>query len=428
MSDQRKGRRGRGVQRDTVAVPTQRTAAARVRGGQRKTVAITRYAPTRLRGVLTAGIVTSVWNCLVVLLPVLLAVIGAWWAVGRPGAVSDVVRTAGAIWLLGHGVPVGVAGLTVGVAPLLLTGVVFWRLARAGGNTIKAIRGRNFPAVRAATLSVVVGYTLVVTGIAFLVSGQVYAVQPWRAALHAAVLSLVAASLGALAQSGGSQALWYRFPVWLRRGMRSGALATTITMAAGALAVGASLAVRGGPVADTVGAYQGGAVGLGVLSLLYVPTVAVWGAAYLLGPGFAVGVATQVSVIAVDVLPLPVFPLFAAVPQAPLDSWGTVLWGVPLAIGSMQGVLLALRSMDLRLSRLLWAAVLSGVTAAAVTAVLVFAASGSLGNGQLAVVGPSIGTTSLAAGLAIGVSVLLGAVVARLLGARRTAQGHHDDR
>lgn len=425
MSDQRNGR-GRGIQHETVAlprdVPRQRKRdTSRARGAQRNTVAVNPAVLPRVRGVFTAGIVTCVWNILVVLLPIIMAVIASWWVAGRPGGVADVLRTAGALWLLGHGTPLGVAGLPIELPPLLLTAVIFWRLSKAGAHTIRAIRGRDFPAVRVATLSVVASYTVLATAIAFFVdSGDIYAVAPWQVAIWAALLACVASSLGALSESGGGHIFWHRLPVWLRRGMRTGMVSMVAILAAGALLVGAALAVHGEQVAATVANYSGGALGLAVLSLLFLPSVAVWGAAYLLGPGFAVGAGTEITVMHVDILPLPVFPLFAAIPHGPLSAWGTALWGVPLVIGSVQGVILALRSADLRLSSLLWSVFTSGLTVFVIAAVASFLASGALGNGQLAHMGPHIWPTAGAAGAMVVVAVLVGAVAGRALGAKRS--------
>lgn len=416
MNDRRAGA-DRGRQRDTVAVSPR--AVPRQRGRQRDTVVVSPAPRSRVRGVLVAGMVTSVWNCLVVATPVLVAVITVWWIAGRPGAVATVVKAAGAVWLVGHGVPVGVAGLTVGLPALALTVIILWRLSKAGANTIRAIGGRDVPAVRAATLSVVIGYTLTTFLIAFLVDGSGFTVTLWRAAAHAAVLALLGASLGALSESGCGTALWHRLPVWWRRGLRTGALSIMATVAAGALLTGVAIAVRGSSVAETITVYNGGALGLAILSLLYIPTLALWATAYILGPGFAVGDGTHVSVMEVVLGPLPQFPLFAATPAEPLDVWGTALWGVPLAIGSIQGVLLALRSVDIAIPRLIYATIVSGVTAGVVTLGLMYAASGSLGQQHLSVMGPRVlSTAATAAGVVAG-SVFVGAMATRLLGAKR---------
>ncbi|MGH8793437.1 MAG: cell division protein PerM [Stackebrandtia sp.] len=434
MSERKDSRLGggdaRGRQRETVAVPPRQRGAG-ARGAQRQTVKVTprpSTSPPRLRGVLTAGAVTAGWNALVVFIPILVAVITAWWAVGRPGGVSTVLRAAAAVWLYGHGAPVTIsrvdsaghtAELTFGLIPLLLTLVIFWRLSKAGGHTVRAIKGRDLPAVRVSVLAATISYVLIVLVAGFLASAPPFEVSTWRAGLHAAALCLVATSLGALAESGRGRALWRRLPVWLRRGVRTGGLTTASMLAVGALLAGAAFALRGSAVARTLPDNVDGALAVGVLTLLFIPTAAVWGAAYTLGPGFSVGAGTEVTVMDVSLGPMPVFPMFAAIPGEPLSWQGTVLWGVPLAIGVIQGVLLAVRSVDLRLPRLLSSTVAAAIVAGVLTGAAAFAASGPVGDARMSVVGPPVWETASVTVAVVGISVMLGALCARVTGSRQ---------
>lgn len=430
---ERKDRRSKthGAQRDTVTVraPRQR-ATSDSRGAQRDTVRVSPRprSSSRLRGVLTAGALTSSWNALVVVVPILVAVILAWWAVGRPGGVATVVRAVGAMWLYGHGVPVGVSRadgdgatleLTLGVAPLLLTAVIAWRLFKAGAHTVRAFGGRDAAAARAATLTVTLCYTALVTVTAWLASAGPFAVSTWQAAAHAAVLCLLAGGLGGLAESGAGAALWGRVSPWLRRGVRTGALYCLSLLAAGALLAGTAFAVRGAAVARTVPEGVDGALAVGLLTLLFVPTAAIWGAAYALGPGFSIGVGTQFSVMEVSSGPMPVFPVFAAAPGAPLDWWGTALWGLPVVIGILHGVLLATRSVDLGVSRLLAAVFAAAAVTGALTAAACFLASGPVGEARMAVVGPQAWSTAGVAAVVLATAATAGALSARMFGARR---------
>ena len=77
----------------------------------------------------------------------------AWPARWRAPADSAAPRTpALAGWLLGHGVPIGTSIGPLGLAPLLLTLLVVWRLNRAGLHVTRAIGARRTgsPAGRAA--------------------------------------------------------------------------------------------------------------------------------------------------------------------------------------------------------------------------------------------------------------------------------------
>ena len=427
MSQQRNRSSGRGTQRDTVVVtdvPSQRGArSTRTRGTQRATVTVNALPPPRLRAVLMAGAATSAWNALVVLLPILVLVIGAWWMVGRPGAVSDVTRTVGAIWLVGHAVPINVVGLPVGLPPLVLTAIIVWRLSKAGANTVRALQSRTVPAARAATLTVTMWYVLFALLVALLVNSGAYEVSIWKTALWSGILSLVSCGVGAMNEAGALGDRWLGLPVWLRRGIRTGTLSMLALLACGALGVGAALALRGSAVIETFAAYDGAAIGLVLLSVLYLPTAAIWASAYLLGPGFAVGVGTHVSVMEVDIMPLPVFPLFAAVPHAPLDAWGTALWGVPLVIGCVQGIALGLRCMSMRWATMMWSVVAAGLTAGGLMAMLAFTASGALGSQRLSQLGPGVAQSAGSAAVVVAGSVLCGAVAARAFGRSRRDHG-----
>ena len=72
-----------------------------------------------------------------------------------------------------------------------------------------------------------------------------------------------------------------------------------------------ALALPGGAAAEMLGSYRAGVLGqagITVLCLVYLPNLAVWGAAYLLGPGFAVGDGTVVSPGEVLLGPVPALP------------------------------------------------------------------------------------------------------------------------
>ena len=82
-----------------------------------------------------AATVTSFWVAVVSLAPVLL-VVGLIYALDAAGGTAGrVLRFGTAAWLLAHGVPVHVGLGTIGLAPLGITLVAAWRVARAGVST-----------------------------------------------------------------------------------------------------------------------------------------------------------------------------------------------------------------------------------------------------------------------------------------------------
>src|SRR5262249_35431778 len=145
-----------------------------------------------------------------------------------------------------------------------------------------------------------------------------------------------AASIGAVRHSRAGRRLVRRLPGLLVDGVRTGLATAALVVAAGAASAGVALALAGGDAAAMLGSYGAGAtgqIGLTAICLVYLPNLAVWAAAYLLGPGFAFGAGTVVSPSDVLLGPLPGLPVLAAVPSAPLSGLTPALLGAPLLAG-----------------------------------------------------------------------------------------------
>lgn len=237
---------------------------------------------------------------------------------------------------------------------------------------------------------------------------------------------------------------------------------------AGALVVAVALALRGGEVIALFESGHMDVLGATVTTLAqlaYLPTLVVWGISFLAGPGFALGTGTAVSPAGTQLGVVPGIPLLGAIPES-VSSWLLLLALVPVALGAFAGWivrsrLIAVRSVDepgapvprVPDSTTVWATVaLEGLLApltvpdesaepqagerdedhdenpeeaeepiaarlvltlaiavlsAAGAGLLAFLASGSLGPGRLAEVGPNPGQVALA----VGLEVLLGAAI-----------------
>jgi hypothetical protein len=145
---------------------------------------------------------------------------------------------------------------------------------------------------------------------------------------------------------------------------------------------------------------------------VYLPNLAVWGAAYLLGPGFAVGDGTVVSPGDVLLGPVPGLPVLAGLPNAPLTGVGPVLLGLPLLAGLAAGFLLARRRPG-GWAGLLGAAALAGPIGGLGLQLLSTAARGGIGSGRMAVLGAYDWRVGLFAAGVTTVGALAGAVAAR---------------
>ncbi|WP_152187841.1 cell division protein PerM [Georgenia satyanarayanai] len=320
---------------------------------------------------------------------------------------TDAAAIGTGVWLLGHGaaVDVGEAGV-VSLAPLG-TSLVSAALVYGGARRARLRR----PATAAFALG---GFVLSVLGLSAVVPGP--AGRPTVA-------------LGALAIGGGALLLalwrartprpagWLRLreasPGWVRAGIRGAwlALAGLLALAVLVLAVGLVSGIV--TVLELHEALAPGRLGTVVLllgQLAYLPTMVVWALAWLCGPGFAVGRGTLFSPGEVVTAPLPAFPVLGILPE----PGGTPALGLvvllPVLVGAAVGAWLHRR----RFQERWWQSALSGVVAAATLAVLgallAAAASGSIGPGRLATVGPS----APAVAGALAWQTALGAVVVLL--------------
>ncbi|WP_412541579.1 DUF6350 family protein [Longispora sp. K20-0274] len=405
------------AQRDTVLVRT--GAPAKPARKRQKPVSV-----------LTAAAVTSGWAALISFAPVIVLVAAGWLLDGSSAAsVTATVRFGAVAWLLGHGVPAQAGDVTISLTPLALTGLVLYRLVRAGAHTARGIGlgtsitdaptdTREVAKLLAPVIGAVAAVYAMIGGLtAAVASTPGLTVSPLRAAGTTGLLAAVTAGGGALAESGLFGGVWRRVPRQSQHALRTAVVGVLLLYGAGAATAGVATAVTGGAAGGMFRSYStgvAGQAGLTVLCLVYAPTVAIWAVSYLVGPGFAFGVDTVVSPLRVELGALPGFPILSGLPDQPVTWVGGLAVLVPLAATALAGALLARRS-DLRTPRLAKAAILAGIPAAVICALLAVAASGSLGAERLTEIGPSWWRFGLFGGLAVAVGAPLGAVGYRLL-------------
>lgn len=394
--------------RETVAVPRQRAPQR----GPRAPLAV-------------AASFATIWAALLSYLPVAL-VLGLAQLAESSGSFVGSLRIGLAGWLLGHGVPLGTPIGPLGLAPLLVSGLIAWRLLRAGVHLTRAMGARRSGRVRDAglvALAVGTGYGLLGVLAALATAGASAPVV--RAGLTLAPIGAVFSFVGALRGTDAIRTIARALPFVLRHGSRTGLVAGLLVLAAGAGMAGLSTAMGAGKAAELVAAYRtgiAGQAGIILISLAYAPNVAAWGAAYLLGPGFALGTDTHVSLTEVVVGPLPALPLASGLPDGPVGGLGAALLVVPLLAAGASGWLLARR---LRRSataqaenRTGWAplvgsALIAGPVAGIVLALSAQFSSGSLGDGRLASLGPSPLYVGLLGAAVAAAGVLVGAAATR---------------
>lgn len=202
---------------------------------------------------------------------------------------------------------------------------------------------------------------------------------------------------------------------------RGGAAATAMLLGASAVVVAVSIAVHYAQLVALYESLQAGVLGataLTVAQLALLPNAVVWAAAWLAGPGFALGTGSSVSPVGTLVGPVPAVPLLGILPNgsSALAFAGLI---VPVLAGFAAGYLT--RSRSLRggatpAGRLALVAIGIGCFAGVVVGLLAWSSSGSLGPGRLQDAGPN----GWLVGLAVGVEVAAGALIGAFSAHRRS--------
>jgi hypothetical protein len=347
--------------------------------------------------------------------------------VGLGGGLVNTLRSAGLLWLVAHHVALTVPRVgRIGLLPLGLVLLPAALLERAGrwltheGHVVRLIH--VFPAA----LSVALPYALFAGAVALASSTSLAAPSLWQAVLMGFLIALLASGFGA----ARGLAPWRRLTARVPRRPRSVLLGLAAALAAltacGAILVAASLLVHLDAYRLAVDKLNPGLVGSVLLllaSVCYLPNAVIWAVAYLLGPGFALGVGTAVSPAGSALGAVPAFPELAALPTSVHAAFPAWLGFFILALPYLAGALAGLVTVRIAPTPAFEAAPLWGLLTGALTAVVIGLAAhfsgGALGAGRLSSVGPNSGETGLVALLEVGVTAALSAGLANWLIIRR---------
>jgi Family of unknown function (DUF6350) len=359
---------------------------------------------------------------------VTLPVVAGWIAAPHAGVgLPAVVRTAAALWLVGHHVGFTFRGAgRIGLLPLglvVLPGALLWR---AGGWVVRAGGVARLRHVGYAAVALAVPYAVLTGGLALASRSSSESSSVGQAVVCGLLLALAAGGLG------GARALapWPQLIGLLPPRQRSVVVAVAGVLAvlatAGAVLAAASLAAHFHEAATLQHALRPDPIGLVLLLLLqlaYLPNAVVWGIAYAIGPGFAFGTATVVAPTGSALAKLPGLPMLAALPSGlhpVMPGWlePTVL-AVPYLAGAFGGLLLVRAAPSLTLDAAPVWGLVSGVVSGGVLALLAAASGGPLGDGRLAAVGPSPWQVGIVSTLEIGVAAAVTAGARNYLRMRR---------
>lgn len=343
---------------------------------------------------------------------------------GAHGTPTGALRIGALGWLLGHGSGVVVDGAPVSVVPLGLTVLFGWAIWRIGLRVGDSVSGHGPDAdaladgERDLTIPVTVGlftvaYVVVAVVVARLAAGSAQPSTAGLVAWSAALCILVGGT--AIAVGSGRAALWatllppaVRHTAATLRAILLGWLAVSALMLLVSLVADFSTAVN---VMSQLHLGAGSAVLYTLLTLLALPNATVFSSAYLLGPGFTVGLGTVVSPTAVSLGPLPMFPLLAALPDSgPHPAWTPYLVALAPLVAIVAVVRTQRRRPTLRWDHGALRGGCAGVVAGLVVAIASGLAGGAIGPGRMADVGPYAGAVLAHAVASFGVAGVLAGV------------------
>jgi hypothetical protein len=339
-------------------------------------------------------------------------------------------RLAADAWLLGHGTDIrvtldaatvkasGLAGagtpftLSIAVLGFALLTVL---LARRAGKRIAETNHRLLGEIVAVLVVAVLSF-----GIAF----SAISVDARPSIVQGTLLPTLVFVVGILLARADVLPAWTRWRPDTRAivaaALRGGAAAAAAVLTIAALAVAVLLLVNYAQIISLYENLHSGALGgftLTVAEILFLPNLVIWAAAWLIGPGFAIGTGSVVSPLGTTLGPIPSIPVLGALPQGNL-AFAFVGLVAPILVGFLVGALLSgpLAERIRQAGRLTWmlgAGLGTGVVGGALLGVLAWASAGSIGPGRLERAGPDPIMVGLFAALELGVSAVVGMAASR---------------
>ncbi len=343
---------------------------------------------------------------------------------GAHGTPRDGLRSGALGWLVGHGSGLRIEGVAVTAVPLGVTALVAWTLWRVGLRVGDSVSGHG-PDVRALedggrdwTVPVASGlFTAGYVVTAVLVAAVAATPDTDPSTPRVVVWSLLLCALvaaPAIAVGSGRMPVWAALvPRPVRSTLRLAVSVLIAWLAVSAVTFVAALVVDVDTAANIfsqLGAGPGDVVLFGTLMLLVVPNALAFSGAYLLGPGFTVGVGTLVTPQAAVVGALPMFPMLAALPDdGPAPGWTLGLTALPVLVALVAAGHAQWRLPSERWEEGLLRGCAGGILAGVAFALLSVVAGGAVGPGRMREVGPLAADVLVHGVTAFGIGGLLGA-------------------
>jgi hypothetical protein len=259
------------------------------------------------------GTVSAVWAAAIGLVLAIVPLLIMWMAAPPTGFTwPEATRLGGFLWLVANGTPPTLGTVTYSLVPWGLVIVPALLLGYAGSAAARRSRIADWRGVGAIVAGAGVTYAVIAALVATLSARPGSSVSAADAALHAAVVAVIAVGVGSARAAGLGLADALPTPGAVL--VRAGVLGVFGLVGAGAVVASIALLVR---VDDAITMAQAlhtgfwGGLGLLALGLAFAPVLIVWATAYVLGAGVAIGPGIVVSPFIPVTAPtqLPPFPV-----------------------------------------------------------------------------------------------------------------------
>ena len=325
-------------------------------------------------------------------------------------------RGAARTWLVSLGAGLEADGVTLELVPIGATLLCIAVVATTAGWVVAdPVELPGLAATTAGALGLLAGVASAASNAGDVNTSVV------RAAVGAFVVGGIGAGLGAGLRHKATSSLWPTPNTEFRAVVRASFPGVVTLMVASAVIV-VSLLVwhvsRAGDLWAVLDPGFGGGFALAAGCVLAVPTLILWTASVLVGPGFALGSDTSVDLSGSQLGEVPGLPVLAALPApGQFAGWVFVLGLIPLVAGMVAGWRLDPGEREDLLTRLGLGAA-AGAFAGLVVGILIGVSGGAVGPGRMADAGPPTLTPLLVAVPVMALGGALGAILGHYRGAR----------
>ncbi|MBN4925799.1 cell envelope integrity protein TolA [Hoyosella rhizosphaerae] len=312
---------------------------------------------------------------------------------------TGIFAAVGATWLGIHQVTLPISGTNLGVLPLTVTAVVFaatYHFVKRASSAVTTTKDAG------QVIAAAVGIPLVMTIISLAIVKDASTVLKidtpnvlqsfgWTILIHA-----VAAASALRKPLWKDLAEQRHLPEWLTFSAAASRVSAITMLGLGSAVTVMLLAVSWSDAADQLFAYNGigAAIGLGVLSVMYLANVVVGVIATSVGVTITVGEGS-VSVFANEPAAGPSIPVLTALPSTEPELWWLLLLIIPATAGVVTGKSIAARGLK---TRELYSAIAAAAVMQAVAFfVIALAAGGAFGVFGAISLAPLLGALALLA-------------------------------